>query len=246
MPRTPRTTTPSRKRWRSICSGETLGCGGGNPSPQRRGALSGGCGIALFQRSRHMPVHARGSRRPAQLSPPRPHSRNVETLGRSQETLASCRPARHHISGASARGSARGPQLGPCPSAVYEENTMLELRPTCEHRNKALSPVSLEARICSYECTFCARCVESVLGNLCQTVGARSCPGPSGHRQTGRATTFSAKTPRARRSGTGQSITQLMQDSRPQSKAFHRRGGRAQQRSPWASAVKSTCRFRPR
>ncbi len=33
---------------------------------------------------------------------------------------------------------------------------MLELRPTCEHCNKALRPESLEARICSYECTFCA------------------------------------------------------------------------------------------
>ena len=33
---------------------------------------------------------------------------------------------------------------------------MLELRPTCEHCNKALPPDSLEARICSYECTFCA------------------------------------------------------------------------------------------
>jgi hypothetical protein len=36
---------------------------------------------------------------------------------------------------------------------------MLELRPTCEHCNKALPPASLEARICSYECTFCAACV---------------------------------------------------------------------------------------
>jgi len=35
---------------------------------------------------------------------------------------------------------------------------MLELRPTCEHCNKALPPDSLEARICSYECTFCASC----------------------------------------------------------------------------------------
>jgi uncharacterized protein len=31
---------------------------------------------------------------------------------------------------------------------------MLELRPTCEQCNKALPPASLEARICSYECTF--------------------------------------------------------------------------------------------
>jgi uncharacterized protein len=41
---------------------------------------------------------------------------------------------------------------------------MLELRPTCEHCNKALPPDSIEARICSYECTFCATCVATVLG----------------------------------------------------------------------------------
>jgi hypothetical protein len=48
---------------------------------------------------------------------------------------------------------------------------MLELRPTCEHCNKALPPASLEARICSYECTFCAACVEDVLGNVCPNCG---------------------------------------------------------------------------
>ena len=44
---------------------------------------------------------------------------------------------------------------------------MLELRPTCENCNKALPPDALDARICSYECTFCADCVESVLHNVC-------------------------------------------------------------------------------
>lgn len=48
---------------------------------------------------------------------------------------------------------------------------MLELRPTCEHCNKPLPPASLEARICSYECTFCAACVEDVLGNVCPNCG---------------------------------------------------------------------------
>ena len=48
---------------------------------------------------------------------------------------------------------------------------MLELRPTCEHCNKALPPASLEARISSYECTFCAVCVEAVLGNVCPNCG---------------------------------------------------------------------------
>ena len=48
---------------------------------------------------------------------------------------------------------------------------MLELRPTCEHCNKALAPDSLEARICTYECTFCATCVESVLDDVCPNCG---------------------------------------------------------------------------
>jgi uncharacterized protein len=55
---------------------------------------------------------------------------------------------------------------------------MLELRPTCEHCNKALPPHSLEARICTYECTFCAACVEHVLGNVCPNCGGGFVPRP--------------------------------------------------------------------
>ncbi|WP_131728062.1 DUF1272 domain-containing protein, partial [Achromobacter xylosoxidans] len=33
---------------------------------------------------------------------------------------------------------------------------MLELRPSCEHCDADLPPASTEARICSFECTFCA------------------------------------------------------------------------------------------
>ena len=55
---------------------------------------------------------------------------------------------------------------------------MLELRPTCEHCNTALPPDSLQARICSYECTFCARCVDSVLSNVCPNCGGGFAPRP--------------------------------------------------------------------
>ena len=48
---------------------------------------------------------------------------------------------------------------------------MLELRPTCEHCNCPLPPDSTEARICSFECTFCAHCVETVLENVCPNCG---------------------------------------------------------------------------
>ena len=55
---------------------------------------------------------------------------------------------------------------------------MLELRPTCEHCNKALPPDSLEARICSYECTYCADCVEKTLKNVCPNCGGGFTPRP--------------------------------------------------------------------
>jgi uncharacterized protein len=48
---------------------------------------------------------------------------------------------------------------------------MLELRPACEHCSKALPPHAVDARICSYECTFCAECVDKVLGNVCPNCG---------------------------------------------------------------------------
>jgi len=48
---------------------------------------------------------------------------------------------------------------------------MLELRPCCEHCAVALPPQSLDARICSFECTFCATCAEGLLGNVCPNCG---------------------------------------------------------------------------
>ena len=55
---------------------------------------------------------------------------------------------------------------------------MLELRPTCEHCNKALPPASTEAMICTYECTFCTTCVDSVTGNVCPNCGGGFCARP--------------------------------------------------------------------
>ncbi|WP_088279354.1 DUF1272 domain-containing protein [Ideonella sp. A 288] len=55
---------------------------------------------------------------------------------------------------------------------------MLELRPTCEHCNTALPPHSTDARICSFECTFCATCAEQVLGNVCPNCGGGFAPRP--------------------------------------------------------------------
>jgi hypothetical protein len=47
----------------------------------------------------------------------------------------------------------------------------LQLRPNCEYCDKDLPPHAMEARICTYECTFCADCVEDKLGNVCPNCG---------------------------------------------------------------------------
>ena len=48
---------------------------------------------------------------------------------------------------------------------------MLQLRPTCECCATPLPPDSLDARICSFECTFCAACAERVLQGTCPNCG---------------------------------------------------------------------------
>ncbi len=48
---------------------------------------------------------------------------------------------------------------------------MLALRPNCECCDRDLPPGSAEARICTFECTFCADCVETRLGGLCPNCG---------------------------------------------------------------------------
>ena len=48
---------------------------------------------------------------------------------------------------------------------------MLLLKPNCECCDCDLAPESLKARICSYECTFCAECAETVFGGICPNCG---------------------------------------------------------------------------
>ena len=54
----------------------------------------------------------------------------------------------------------------------------LELRPNCECCDRDLPPESTEARICSFECTFCATCVETKLGGVCPNCGGEFVPRP--------------------------------------------------------------------
>ena len=55
---------------------------------------------------------------------------------------------------------------------------MLELRPNCECCDRDLPPGSELARICTFECTFCADCVANRLGGACPNCGGNFAPRP--------------------------------------------------------------------
>jgi hypothetical protein len=71
---------------------------------------------------------------------------------------------------------------------------VLELRPNCECCNKDLPPESAEAMICTFECTFCRDCVESILGGVCPNCGGNFVPRPI--RPAGKLITSPASTAR--------------------------------------------------
>ena len=48
---------------------------------------------------------------------------------------------------------------------------MLQLRPNCECCDRDLPPESADARICSFECTFCVDCVTTKLRGVCPNCG---------------------------------------------------------------------------
>lgn len=48
---------------------------------------------------------------------------------------------------------------------------MLALRPNCECCDRDLPPDSADARICTFECTFCASCADGVLKGVCPNCG---------------------------------------------------------------------------
>lgn len=52
------------------------------------------------------------------------------------------------------------------------------MRPSCEACGTALPPESTQAMICSFECTFCRPCVESLLFNVCPNCGGGFTPRP--------------------------------------------------------------------
>ncbi len=48
---------------------------------------------------------------------------------------------------------------------------MLALRPNCECCDRDLPPASDKARICTFECTFCATCADTILQGRCPNCG---------------------------------------------------------------------------
>jgi len=66
---------------------------------------------------------------------------------------------------------------------------MLQMRPNCECCDVDLPPESAQARICSFECTFCATCADTRLAGRCPNCGGSLVARPS------RAATLLAKYP---------------------------------------------------
>ena len=48
---------------------------------------------------------------------------------------------------------------------------MLEIRPCCEHCGKDLPRNSMEAMICTFECTYCLDCANKIFENVCPNCG---------------------------------------------------------------------------
>jgi uncharacterized protein len=71
---------------------------------------------------------------------------------------------------------------------------MLELRPSCECCDRDLPPSSTEARICAFECTFCAGCAATKLQGICPNCGGELLTRP--RRPEGKLAKFPASTKR--------------------------------------------------
>src|SRR3954469_14395501 len=102
---------------------------------------------------------------------------------------------------------------------------MLELRPNCELCDADLAPDAADARICSYECTFCADCVDRVLHDVCPNCGGGFVPRPIRPRQAWRPDTGLAYDPpgtRRRRARYGdeeiRALGERLQDTPPRAR----------------------------
>ena len=94
-------------------------------------------------------------------------------------------------------GTARGES--PRSSFVHSlATTVLKLRPNCECCDRDLPPDSEVARICSFECTFCAPCADTALKGVCPNCGGELVPRP--RRPAAKLDRFPASTERVHKS----------------------------------------------
>ena len=61
---------------------------------------------------------------------------------------------------------------------ITDTGHVLEMRPECERCQVPLPAADLGAFICSYECTFCTFCAES-MSNVCPNCGGVLLPRPT-------------------------------------------------------------------
>src|SRR5437879_5681584 len=108
---------------------------------------------------------------------------------------------------------------------------MLDIRPTCEHCNKALSLHSLEARICTYDCTFCAACVDALLGNVCPNCDGGFVSSPIRPSKNRRNDNFLGKDPPSPKESIGRLIRSLTHSSKLRSGPYRPGSGRARKRT---------------
>jgi hypothetical protein len=61
---------------------------------------------------------------------------------------------------------------------------ILDIRPECERCGNELPNGAPDARICTFECTFCATCTDGELAGICPTAAGTSFtdqPGPKSY-----------------------------------------------------------------
>lgn len=76
---------------------------------------------------------------------------------------------------------------------------MLQLRPNCECCDKDLPPDSTQARVCTFECTFCADCADGLLSGTCPNCGGELVVRP--RRPSGLLAKYPASTQRVIKAG---------------------------------------------
>ena len=87
---------------------------------------------------------------------------------------------------------------------VRWRRAMLDLRPNCEHCDRDLPNGDAQARICTFECTFCAECADTVFNGVCPNCGGDLVARPT--RPAELLERFPASTQRVKKNPSGRSV----------------------------------------